>query len=168
MININTVIWAEGGFMDLILWRHADAEEGSNDLERALTRKGQQQGRQMAAWLGERLPHGYVMISSEAKRSQQTAAFLSKAFQVVPAINPGASLETVMTTIDEFHKADTLVLVGHQPYLGRLAARLMAGDPQYWSVKKGAIWWLSMRHHAGDDSVRLKVMVTPSMLSNVD
>jgi phosphohistidine phosphatase len=154
--------------MDLILWRHADAEEGSNDLERALTRKGQQQGRQMAAWLSERLPHDYLMVSSEAKRSQQTASFLSKAFQVIPAINPGASLEQVLAALDELRRVDTVVLVGHQPYLGRLAARLMAGDPQYWSVKKGAIWWLTMRHHSGDDPVRLKAMVTPGMLSNAD
>lgn len=37
--------------MDLILWRHAEAEDGSNDLARTLTRKGQQQTGQMAAWL---------------------------------------------------------------------------------------------------------------------
>lgn len=154
--------------MDLILWRHADAEDGSNDLVRALTRKGQQQGRQMASWLQQRLPHGYVLIASEAKRSQQTAAFLRKGFQVVPAINPGASLEQVMAVLDQEDKAGTVVLVGHQPYLGRLAARLLAGDPQYWSVKKGAIWWLGMRQHAGDEPVRLKAMITPGMLSDRD
>ena len=152
--------------MDLILWRHADAEEGSDDLARALTRKGQQQGRQMAAWLQQRLPNDYVLVSSEAKRSKQTAAFLRKGFQVVPAVNPGASLEQVMGWLDSEHKTGTVVLVGHQPYLGRLAARLLAGDPQYWSVKKGAIWWLGLRHHTGDEPVRLKAMVTPGMLGD--
>jgi phosphohistidine phosphatase len=151
--------------MDLILWRHADAEEGSNDLKRALTRKGQQQGRVMASWLQQRLPHGYVLIASEARRSQQTAAFLRKGFQVEPAVNPGASLEQVMEVLDKVDKSATIVLVGHQPYLGRLAARLLAGDPQYWSVKKGAIWWLGMRHHTGDEPVRLKAMVSPGLLS---
>ena len=37
--------------MDLILWRHADAEDGSPDLRRALTRKGEKQAEHMAAWL---------------------------------------------------------------------------------------------------------------------
>jgi len=154
--------------MDLILWRHAEAEESSDDLVRALTRKGQQQGRQMAAWLSHRLPKDYLLISSEAKRSQQTAAFLSKAFEVLPKLNPGASLEDVLATLDGLHKVSTVVLVGHQPYLGRLASHLMAGDPQYWSVKKGAIWWLSLRQHAGDEPVRLKAMVTPGILSSGD
>lgn len=150
--------------MDLILWRHADAEEGSNDLQRALTRKGQQQGRLMASWLQQRLPHGYVLLASEAKRSQQTAAFLRKGFKVLPGLNPGASLEQVMAELDQVDRDATVVLVGHQPYLGRLAARLLAGDPQYWSIKKGAIWWLGMRHHAGDEPVRLKAMLTPGLL----
>ncbi|MBV8047353.1 MAG: histidine phosphatase family protein, partial [Paludibacterium sp.] len=73
--------------MDVILWRHADAEEGSDDLSRALTRKGQQQGRSMAAWLSQRLPDDYVVLASEAKRSQQTAAFLSKGFEVDAGLN---------------------------------------------------------------------------------
>ncbi|MBV8646637.1 histidine phosphatase family protein [Paludibacterium sp.] len=152
--------------MDVILWRHADAEEGSDDLSRALTRKGQQQGRSMAAWLSQRLPDDYVVLASEAKRSQQTAAFLSKGFEVDAGLNPGASLESVLAVIDLYHAVDTVVLVGHQPYLGRLAARLMSGDPQYWNIKKGAIWWLGLRHQAGGDPVRLKAMITPGLLGD--
>ncbi|BEV73504.1 MULTISPECIES: histidine phosphatase family protein [unclassified Paludibacterium] len=152
--------------MDLILWRHADAEEGSDDLSRALTRKGQQQGRSMAAWLGRRLPQDYVVLASEAKRSRQTAAFLSKGFETEAALNPGAAMEDVLAVLDQYHHVDTVVLVGHQPYLGRLAARLMSGDPQYWNIKKGAIWWLGLRHQAGGDPVRLKAMITPGMLDD--
>ncbi len=40
--------------MDLILWRHAEAEKanpGSDDLTRALTAKGEKQATRMAAWL---------------------------------------------------------------------------------------------------------------------
>ena len=37
--------------MDLILWRHAEAEVGSDDLARRLTVRGAKQARQMAAWL---------------------------------------------------------------------------------------------------------------------
>ncbi|TDR81456.1 SixA phosphatase family protein [Paludibacterium purpuratum] len=152
--------------MDLILWRHAEAEEGSDDLHRALTRKGQQQGRSMAAWLSQRLPDDYVVLASEAKRSKQTAAFLSKGYQVDAGLNPGAALEDVLAVIDQYHEVDTVVLVGHQPYLGRLAARLMSGDPQYWNIKKGAIWWLGLRHQTGGDPVRLKAMITPGMLDD--
>ena len=34
--------------MDLILWRHADAQDGSPDMERALTAKGLKQAELMA------------------------------------------------------------------------------------------------------------------------
>jgi phosphohistidine phosphatase len=151
--------------MDLILWRHAEAEDGPNDIERALTRKGQQQGRDMAGWLRDRLPHNYVVLASEARRSQQTAAFLSKGFRVEADLNPGSSLEEVLQVLDSYREVDTIVLVGHQPYLGRLAARLMSGDPQYWNIKKGAIWWMGLRNQAGGDPVRLKAMLTPSMVT---
>lgn len=153
--------------MELILWRHAEAEDGPNDLERALTRKGQLQGRAMAGWLSRRLGHDYLVLASEARRSRQTAAFLSKGFEVEPALNPGALLEDVMAVIDRLSHGDqTVVLVGHQPYLGRVASRLLAGDPQYWSVKKGAIWWLSLRHQARGEPVRLRAMVTPGLIED--
>jgi phosphohistidine phosphatase len=42
--------------MDLILWRHAEAEEGGPDLERKLTPKGRKQAKRVAAWLLQRLP----------------------------------------------------------------------------------------------------------------
>jgi len=44
--------------MDLILWRHAEAEDagGKPDLERNLTRHGRKQAARMAEWLKPRLP----------------------------------------------------------------------------------------------------------------
>lgn len=45
----------EGARMDLILWRHAEAEElgeGMDDLTRALTPRGEKQAAKVAAWLG--------------------------------------------------------------------------------------------------------------------
>ncbi|MGB6053615.1 MAG: histidine phosphatase family protein, partial [Burkholderiaceae bacterium] len=43
--------------MELILWRHADAEPGEPDLERALTAGGRRQAAKMAAWLDRKLPN---------------------------------------------------------------------------------------------------------------
>ena len=46
--------------MELILWRHAEAEDGVPDGERALTKKGRKQARAVAAWLKPHSPgkHG--------------------------------------------------------------------------------------------------------------
>ncbi|WP_239689452.1 hypothetical protein [Aquitalea pelogenes] len=59
----------------------------------------------------------------------------------------------------------TIVLVGHQPYIGRLSAQLLGEQPLLWSVKKGAVWWLSHRVRHDLEQVRLKVMMTPGMLT---
>lgn len=154
--------------MDLILWRHAEAEEGSDDLARALTRRGQQQASHMAAWLRLRLPRDYRLLASEAIRSQQTAAFLAKSYEVLPALNPDADVDSVLAAVGWPEGEGTVVLVGHQPYIGRIAARLLAGEPQLWSVKKGAVWWLQHRARHGIEQVRLKVMMTPGVLTAND
>lgn len=150
--------------MDLILWRHAEAEEGSDDMQRALTRRGQKQASAMATWLRKQLPDDFALLASEALRSQQTAALFAKSYEVVPALNPDASVEQVLNAIDWPRSGKTIVLVGHQPYIGRLAATLMSEQPLLWSVKKGAIWWLSHRERHGIEQIRLKAMMTPAMM----
>ncbi len=42
--------------MELILWRHAEAEDGTHDSERKLTAKGIKQAARMAKWLRARVP----------------------------------------------------------------------------------------------------------------
>ena len=50
--------------MQLILWRHAQAEEDDDDLARPLTAKGHKQARKMARFLHGKLSGGYhVWIS---------------------------------------------------------------------------------------------------------
>ncbi|MEA3194623.1 MAG: phosphohistidine phosphatase, partial [Betaproteobacteria bacterium] len=57
--------------MDLILWRHAEAEEGGADLERKLTAKGLKQAERVANWLLQRLPGKFAVVASPAARAQQ-------------------------------------------------------------------------------------------------
>jgi phosphohistidine phosphatase len=59
--------------MDLILWRHAeaqDARDGQGDLERALTTKGERQAERMAQWLTRRLGASTRVLVSPAQRCQ--------------------------------------------------------------------------------------------------
>lgn len=154
--------------MELILWRHAEAEEGDDDLARALTKRGQQQANRMAGWLRHRLPKEYKLLVSEAVRSQQTAAFLSQDFHVSQLINPSASTNDILKALNWPHEEGTIVLVGHQPYLGCVAATLMAKKSLWWSVKKGAIWWIDYREKHGIEQVRLKAMLTPGMLEGIE
>ena len=59
--------------MELILWRHAEAEDGIPDAKRPLTERGQKQARKMAKWLRKRLPEDTRIIVSPALRCRQTA-----------------------------------------------------------------------------------------------
>ncbi|WP_246542731.1 SixA phosphatase family protein [Paludibacterium yongneupense] len=151
--------------MDLILWRHAEAEEASSDMGRALTRRGQLQASQMAAWLRDRLPRDFTLIASEAVRARQTAACLVKSFEVCPEINPGAEPAAVLQAVGWPQRGKTVVLVGHQPYLGSLVSELLCGSAQDWSFKKGAIWWISHRERHGIEQIRLKAMLAPGLLT---
>ena len=66
--------------MDLILWRHADAEitsEGEDDLSRQLTVKGEKQAVRIATWLDRHLPKGVRILVSPARRTEQTAKALN-------------------------------------------------------------------------------------------
>ena len=152
--------------MDLILWRHAEAVTGHHDLARTLTVKGEQQAKRMAAWLKHRLPETTSVWVSQARRSQQTAAYFSRHADIQAALNPDA-LATDILPLLYAHNGSHLLCIGHQPWIGQICAHLLAGHPyteRYWSVKKGAIWWFSLdTDHIGLHS-KLKASLCPSLL----
>ena len=142
--------------MELILWRHADAEDGADDLARRLTPKGEQQARAMAQWLRAHLPGQYTLLASPAVRAQQTASALATPI-TEKTLAPGASVAAIVNAAEK-HRG-IVIVVGHQPDLGRAAAQLVAGARAEWSVEKGAVWWL-----AGEAPARIKAVVSPEML----
>lgn len=150
--------------MDLILWRHAealDAEDGSEDLDRALTARGERQAARMAHWLNQHLPATTRVLVSPARRSQQTANALERKFKTVAVLAPGGTLPALLTAVRWPDAKEPVLVVGHQPTLGLVAAYLLAGVAQPWSVKKGALWWLRRRDRAGDDQTVLVTVRGP-------
>ena len=133
---------------DLLLWRHAQAEllqAGQADLERRLTPRGQRQAEAMGRWLHPRLPRSTLVWVSPAVRTQQTAAALGRSFITQAGLVPEASPESIGRLLACADAAGPVLLVGHQPTLGQLAAGLLAGQALEWSIKKGALWWLRQR-----------------------
>jgi phosphohistidine phosphatase len=59
---------------------------------------------------------------------------------------------------------EPVLVVGHQPTLGEVSALLLAGDPLAWSMRKGAVWWLSNRVRDGNAAVVLKVAIGPDFV----
>lgn len=131
--------------MDLILWRHAEAEPGLPDAERALTIKGRKQAKRAAAWLKERLKGRYLMLVSPTARTRQTAAALTDHFESSEAMAPDSTPRRMLKAAGWPEADGTVILVGHRPGLNRLAALLMTGREREWEFKKGGIWWLQNR-----------------------
>lgn len=172
--------------MDLILWRHAQAEvltpdtsltmatdtgpvltvqwDADQDLARCLTAKGRRQAERMGAWLDSHLPDGTKVLVSPAQRTQQTALALGRSFKTVKALNPQGTVDDLLKAVRWPHAKDAVLLVGHQPTLGMLAARLLTGQDLAWSVKKGAIWWLRSRERDGLMQVTLQTVMSPDSL----
>ena len=148
--------------MDLILWRHADAEEGFPDLARQLSEKGRKQAEKMAAYLSTHLPSDTRILSSPAIRTQQTVSALTKNFTIVPAIAPDASVHAVLQAVRWPNGPGTVLVVGHQPTLGAVAAQLLGSTQTSLRVKKGIMWWFSCREHSSETTLRL--VLTPELL----
>ena len=147
--------------MELILWRHADAEDaapGKPDAERALTAKGGQQARRMAGWIGKRLGKGAIVMASPAQRAQQTARALSRHFETRREVGTAADAGAVLQAAGWPDRSGAVVVVGHQPTLGQAAALALTGRVSDWTIRKGGAWWLESR---GDGDVIVRAVISP-------
>ncbi|MFY9317458.1 MAG: histidine phosphatase family protein [Burkholderiales bacterium] len=150
--------------MDLILWRHADAAEGGRDLDRKLTAKGHKQAARVAEWLNKQLPSKYAVLSSPARRARETADALGVRYKISARLAPGAAPTDILEAVGWPSHKGALVVVGHQPDLGRVAAVLLAGAESDWSVKKGGLWWLSHRVREREKQVVVRAVLAPDLL----
>ncbi|HXJ09587.1 MAG TPA: histidine phosphatase family protein [Burkholderiales bacterium] len=144
--------------MELILWRHADAEDGAPDLERRLTKKGRKQAARVAEWLLEHLPDDFVVVASPAARAQETAEALGVKIKTLDQLAPGASAKKILQAAGWPEGEGTVIVVGHQPDLGTAAAYL-CGVVAAWSVKKGGLWWFEDAH-----PVEVRAVISPDLL----
>ncbi|WP_295550401.1 phosphohistidine phosphatase SixA [Limnohabitans sp. Rim8] len=153
--------------MDLILWRHAEAHEaepGEDDMQRALTPRGRKQAERMAAWLDIQLPQGTRVLSSPAIRAEQTVRALNRKYKVRDALSPGASVEDVLETSGWPEARYPVLLVGHQPALGGLVAKLLGMPEPACAIRKGAVWWLRHRIREAQAQTVLLAVTCPDRL----
>ena len=117
--------------VQLYLVRHAEAVDGEPDELRPLTAEG----RRAARTLGERLAADGIqpdaILTSPLLRARETGAELARLVGVEPEpderLAPGATAESVRAAVAEH--GETVVVIGHQPDCGKIAAEL-AGGPE--------------------------------------
>lgn len=150
--------------MDILLWRHAEAEAGEPDEGRALTSKDVRQAQKMAHWLERNLPSRCRILVSPTVRTLQTARALERKFKICPEIGPDASVEALLDAANWPDGKEPVLLIGHQPTLGQAAALLLAGNEQDWTVRKANVWWIAQRERDGESENYLKAVMAPDLV----
>jgi len=150
--------------MDLLLWRHAEAVEGLPDSTRELTERGVRQAHKVAEWLESRRPKKLRVLVSPTVRTRQTASAFTKDFEIVPALGPGNDISSILGACGWPGGGGSVLVVGHQPELGRLAALLLSGQEADWTIKKGALWWFSNRVREGETQTVLRAAIPADLV----
>lgn len=153
--------------MELIIWRHAEAEDGTPDLARALTRKGEKQAAMMASWLKELMPAQTRILVSPARRTQQTAQALGLPFETCTAVAPDKGVAALLEAAGWPHGDGTVLIVGHNPTMGEVGPLLLGGGDaeqcDAWPMKKAAVMWFASED-AESGRVSLEAAMSPRLL----
>lgn len=157
--------------MDLILWRHAEAEEGFEsdplgtcDLDRTLTARGEKQASRMANWLDRQLPEGARILVSPARRCEQTALALGRKYKIRSELSPGGTAAQLLALVQWPLSKSPILVIGHQPTLGQTIAQLLGLQESDCPVKKGALWWLRSRDRDGRCQTAIVTVQSPEVL----
>jgi len=136
------------GPYELYLIRHGIAEDRGDqwpdDNKRPLTEDGMERLRREARGLACLGVTFDVMLTSPLVRTRQTAEVIASAFDARPhivaadSLAPGGTFQAVAADLEKHAKKTRLALVGHEPDIGALAARLV-GARHPIEFKKGAV-----------------------------
>ena len=159
--------------INLFLWRHAEAEDSSPDLARPLTPRGARDAARVAKALAKQLDANSRIVSSPSVRTRETAdpliQRLSLHLEIDERLAPGASTSDVLAALESAiasctGDAPSLVMVGHQPWVGQVARRLLTNGHGDWSVRKASAWWLVRRSRDGSAEWTLKSVLDPDLV----
>jgi len=150
--------------MDLIIWRHAEAEdqrEGLDDMDRALTPHGRKQAARVGKWLRKHMPAGTRVLCSPALRCQQTALALGCEIELVQDLAPDAAPAALLQAAQWPDAGTPVMVVGHQPTLGETLAQVLRLQDSNYAIRKGAAWWLRTGEGEGDGQVIVWAVQSP-------
>lgn len=153
--------------MELMIWRHAEAVEKRDelpDLERMLSRRGQKQAARIGAWLAARLPGDTRVLCSPALRCQQTALALGRRTEICAQLAPDVQAADILEAAGWPGGRHPVLLVGHQPALGEVLARVLAIEGGHCAIDKGAVWWLRRGEVDGRAQIMLRTVQSPELV----
>jgi phosphohistidine phosphatase len=160
----------------LYLVRHAIAAERGDDYpddgKRPLTERGIKRFRRIAKALADMGVEVDVILSSPFARAKQTAEILSQALPGHPPIVetdgllPEAAFSDLAEALGGHAQCGAVAMIGHQPSIGALAARL-AGCKGEFELKKGGACRIDVERLPVSGPGRLKWLATPKLLAGL-
>ena len=162
--------------MDLFILRHGIAVEhgahGFKEPDRPLTAKGERKLWQAAEAM-EALKLSFdLILSSPYTRARQTAEIIAEAFnarkklEFSDSLIPGGNMKDLVGFINHYHPTpDSVLLVGHEPYLSELISLLVSGEASVLlTFKKGGLCKLSTDSLKPARCATLEWLLTPKQL----
>ena len=163
--------------MKLYILRHGDAGERGdprfeNDDERPLTGKGIKRTKLMARALREWEITFDAILSSPLVRARQTAEIVAGGLRLKSCLGltehlaPAGDVERLVEQLNGLRPApESVLLVGHEPYLGNLISLWCAGGPRLWlTLKKGGLCRMEVDQLRAARCARLEWLLPPALV----
>jgi phosphohistidine phosphatase len=162
--------------MKLYLVRHAIAEDPSqsgDDAERALTESGRAKMTRVTTGLRKLKVSPPLVLTSPLRRARETAEILVEGLggtlEVTADLAPGVEPQVIAKLLHRHARLDSLVMVGHQPGLGRIASFLLTGSERRCELdfKKGGAACLELEPDSAASSCTLTWLLPPRILRSI-
>jgi len=163
--------------MELYIIRHAIAQplgrkNDFTDEKRALTTEGRDRMRDVARGLRKLGIELDLILTSPLVRAVETAEVVASVFGVgkkdveqTDNLAPGASSGELFAELKNRTGAESIVLVGHQPYLGELVSKVVRGNGGFsFELKKGSVCCLSVTETVPELHGTLSWLMTPKQM----
>ena len=164
--------------MRLFIVRHAIAvphgTPGVAEDDRPLTKDGIRKMNEAARGLRAIVGIPDIILTSPLPRAKQTADILVQSLgkqiplELIDALAPAGSHSGVYKEMRRHQKADSLMIVGHQPSLGEIAGEIAWGSPEHYvELKKGGACAIEIEGLTPTPRGTLLWLVTPSILRSL-
>jgi len=164
------------GPYEVYLIRHGIAEgrgeKWPDDTKRPLTDDGMERLRREARGLARLGVTFDIVLTSPLVRTRQTAEIIASAFDARPhivatdSLAPGGTFQAVAADLEKHAKKARLALVGHEPDIGALAARLV-GARHPLEFKKGAVCRIDVDALPPSGPGALRFFLPPKVLRSI-
>ena len=164
------------GAYQLFLIRHGIAEERGDawpdDAKRPLSEDGIERFQKSARGLARLDVWIDVVLTSPLVRARQTAEIVASAFDPRPSIitieslAPGGSYASLVADLEKHGRKTRIALVGHEPGIGELGARLI-GSRHSFEFKKGAVCRIDVDEIPPVGPGDLRWFLTPKVMASI-